>query len=232
MFNPFSLFRKRARGVSSLAASRTNQATDDDSNVSEPTQTYSKYFLRTKDLNTNETTTKFIPNLSDQDIVKLLQQIRSKLFLKLMLKYPDFQYNPVFKELPKNIYMWSEREEIMANVLLGPYIYDMYSSGIKYPSSKDVLEEYEPPEGYEATAPDITNQIEESGGYHIEYFSNKIAVADDAEKTWFAYTYETPSEQEIVDYLLKMRDENNPSKPTASATKWILYHNLLKPYLY
>lgn len=241
MFNPlssrsglFSIFRNKSPQRRRLVENIIDNAPESVETEYNPNlQTYTKYFFRSKDVYGGDPIIKFIPKLSDTDIIKILEQMRSKLFVQLMMKYEKFEYAPVVETLPKNIYSWPETEEIMANVLLGPYIYGM-SRSRKYPSLvDDIFENYEPPEGHEAAAPNIMNEIESTGGFHIEYAEDKISIVDDESgQSWFTYQYVYPNEQTIVQYLANMRHANNPTQKNSSPTKWILYHNLLKPYIY
>lgn len=192
-----------------------------------------------------------IPQLSDSDIIRLLKQKRSKIFLKMLASTAN-QNGGLRTTLPSNLFSWPHREEIMANVLLGPYLYDVSRSGENVYLTKEdkyLMPKVEPficPMPY---SKNFAADVEELGDYGISYSSWQIVVNGSIGKQTFAlgpsedkkfiigkyniYQYKYPEERDIVSYLRLMREMYEPRSPDdPSKLEWILYHNILSRYVY
>lgn len=195
--------------------------------------TFSKYFATHYSIGGSIISKQFIPKLSDQDIVKLLKKMRNEVGQFFATSKP-FDIT-----LPEKIADWPYEllESIMANVLLGPYIYNEPRSGKKYIKNQDVFDFYEPPPGYEGklvNSEPIENRLLY---FDILFYKNNITAAlkpsmvnEFTDARYYSYSYKYPTEVEIVNYLRFNRFiEASPEK---LSTKFILYHNLLVPYIF
>ena len=195
-----------------------------------------------------------IPQLSDEDIVRLLQQKRSKIFMKMLPSVT--QGVGMQTSLSEDLFSWPHREEIMANVLLGPYLYNVPRSGQDiYLTKEDTYSRYDiQPTLCGELVPSYNLQLyeklgdEKLGDYGISYSSRQIVVTGSIGKQTFAlgdedkklfmgkysiYQYKYPEERDIVAYLRLMREKYEPRSPDdPSNIEWALYHNILAKYVY
>jgi hypothetical protein len=200
--------------------------------TSEPLFTFSRYFFRRYNTDGSLNFKKFIPKLSDKDLVRLLKKIRSEI-LPSMLRGRAFDV-----ELSPDIYNWPNLEQLMANVLLGPFLYDEQRSGKKYIISEDQFEFYEPPPGHQGLVKNLPPTIDEIGGIEVLYFKTGVLATPknndfSSAAEYSRYNYIYPSEETIVNYLRDERYKNIPFDSNSKmSSKFVLYHNLLIPYIF
>lgn len=202
--------------------------------------TYSKYFYRLYTRSKGKIWfSKYIPKIANNIIVQILKHQRNNLFKILKTQFLQTTKATPFLEdsetLDKDINYWKHQKEFMANVLLGPYLYNIKISNSRYVTPLDINENYKPPPGHDASL--LMYPVEDTDKYGFKLRSEPTAIKFTIPNgTTYTYNYEYPSEIIIVDYLRKMRNLYGPSvtnpETFSASTEWILYHNLLKPYVY
>jgi len=194
---------------------------------------------------------KCITQLLDSDIIRLLKQKRSKLFLQMLPTAVEKSSTRTI--LSDNLFSWPNREAIMANVLLGPFIYNI-QRGKPLLTAEDELDENISSASSSvfcslSDTPNFDTFAEQLGDFGISYSSWQIVVNSDIGKQTFLvgkpgeetflvgkyniYQYKYPEEKDIIAYLRQMRKAYAPrSRDEPSSLEWILYHNILTRYLF
>ena len=188
--------------------------------------TYSKYFYRKYDYDGKLLFKKYIPSLSDKTVVQLLKQVRSAIFREL---YVNLNSNQSVQLPDDTLSDWPK--SVVANVLLGPYIYGVVFSGNKYVTNEDQFEIVQDtlPEGI---AVNVVPETEQLPGVTIQYELQKIALSDNNTNTSTTIIYNYPSERAIVRYLRSQRALQEVTATGTLSTEFVLYHNLLVKYIF
>jgi hypothetical protein len=203
-----------------------------------PRITISKYFYRRYNRFAEKLDQQvFIPNLKREDIVLFLKKIRSKILPSLTNAAAVAKPFDIYIE-DLSLYDSENYESVWANVLLAPYIYDF--TIIKQTGKvEDLFEVWEPPPNSDAVA-------------KIEPFNDRQILTEDIAIELFCtitsltgrllnrgsptivpgkVSYKYPSDETIVEYLRKKRATVlNLEGP--KSLRFILLHNLLKPYIF
>jgi hypothetical protein len=203
-----------------------------------PRITISKYFYRRYDRFAEKLDQQvFIPNLKREDIVLFLKKIRNGMLESLT--------NAAAVSKPFNIYIEDlslfdskNYEGLWANVLLAPYIYDFKI--IKQPGkAEDLFEIWEPPPNSDAKAKiepfDDRRIYTESTAIElvctITSVTGRLLNKGQPTVVTGKVSYKYPSDEIIVEYLRKKRATVlNLEGP--KSLRFILLHNLLKPYIF
>jgi hypothetical protein len=225
---------------------------------SPPPQYYTQYFYREKYTLSNGREQKkeiYLPKIKNQDLILFLKKIRNSLFTQLIgestydyfnfdepvsgntitinnLGRPDGAMN---RNSGADRYFGQYRDGLWANVLLGPYLYNVPIE--KQPRDEyDLVEIWQPPPNSEAkvnvepfsdrfeTRVSVEELVCDKTSVELRNFRKNTRQ----QKTERRIEYLYPSDKEIVFYLREKRDGQRDKKSLLH----ILYHNLLKPYIY
>jgi len=185
---------------------------------------YSKHFKRTYDDEAGDgvyrqTDIEFIPSLPQRGVAQALENLRSGVSLAVRDRQARLY---VLDDDPRE---WGPLADfVWYNILLGPYAWGAQRS-LTAPTVEDSFDD----DGADLDEPaemTVLPRFDSDMSYHKNTILQKRGPSE--APTYFGFTYATPSDDAIANYVRSKRKEFDQS---GKKFMFVLFHNLLVPYV-